>query len=144
MKPENLNLSLGTIFSLKHIILKSFHSVPLDLGINRTQERILMMCSHHENPTMQSLSRQGGLEKGSLTTVVDSLEALGLVRRERQEEDRRSFIVRVTPEGRKIAARIDALLASHLDVIISRLPETEQIEFRQSLLTLARIIPHLS
>ncbi len=59
MEPENLNLSLGTIFSLKHIILKSFHSVPLDLGINRTQERILMMCSHHENPTMQSLSRQG-------------------------------------------------------------------------------------
>jgi len=93
---------------------------------------------------MQSLSRQGGLEKGSLTTVVDSLEALGLVRRERQEEDRRSFIVRVTPEGRKIAARIDALLASHLDVIISRLPESEQTEFRQSLLTLARIIPHLS
>jgi len=144
MDQGDLNLHLGTIFTLKNVILNSFHSTARGFGINRTQERILMMCSHHENPTMQFLSRQAGLEKGSLTTVVDSLEKLGLVQRERQLEDKRSFIVRLTPEGRKKAEHIDAQLKQHLDEIIRKLPELEQIEFKQSLLTLSRIIPHLS
>lgn len=143
MMHDEIALSMGKIFSLKHIILSTFDTTPLKLSINQTQDRILMLCWRHENATMQFLSRAGGLEKGSLTTVIDTLEEKHLVLREKNEEDRRSFIVRATPEGIKVAQQIDALMRIHLDSIIKKLPKKEQKEFKESIVTLARIISHL-
>ncbi|HEX8149864.1 MAG TPA: MarR family transcriptional regulator [Pyrinomonadaceae bacterium] len=43
-----------------------------------------------------------------VTKLLDRLEARGLVSRERQEKDRRVIVARVTPEGLRLVAEIDA------------------------------------
>ena len=100
MNYERLAKSLTGVYSLKYIMFKSFDTSNLKLGLNKTEERVLMMSRNHTGTTMQFLSREAGLEKGSLTAVIDSLESKGLVSRERDEKDRRSFIVRPTQAGR--------------------------------------------
>src|ERR1700722_1138317 len=50
----------------------------------------------------QKLLRSGG----NITLVVDNLEKHGWVRRERQKDDRRKFLIHLTPEGRKLISRI--------------------------------------
>jgi DNA-binding MarR family transcriptional regulator len=42
-----------------------------------------------------------------VTKLLDRLEARGLVSRERQENDRRVIVARVTPEGLRLVAEID-------------------------------------
>lgn len=69
---------------------------------------------------------------GNLTMVIDNLERGGLVRRERNEKDRREVIVRLTDDGR---AKVAGLMDEHVKGIVevfSSLTEDEQV-------TLARL-----
>lgn len=43
---------------------------------------------------------------GNVTTVIDNLQKRGLVRRERDTEDRRQIIVHLTEEGRELISTI--------------------------------------
>lgn len=144
MQSENIFSLLDPLFSLKHVFFGSFDSSSLGHGLNKTQEHVLMIVWHHDNPPMCFLSREAGLEKGSLTTVVDSLEALGLVLRERDEGDRRSFIIKTTPAGSRLAERINALFRDHLDNLFGQLTQEERLEFERSAQSLARLVPRLS
>src|ERR687883_1240387 len=49
---------------------------------------------------MTDLSARVVLSRERVSRVVDELEAAGLVRRERNAEDKRSFLALITPEGR--------------------------------------------
>ncbi len=60
--------------------------------------------------TMSELSRMLLVSNGNATTVVDRLEADGLVRRTPSEEDRRTVFVALTPEG---LAEFEGLAAGH-------------------------------
>lgn len=140
---ESLSQSIIKVFCLKNAVFSTFDSSQLSLAINKTQERVLMMSWRHTKATMQFLSREAGLEKGSLTGVIDSLESLGLVERIRAEEDRRSFIIEPTAQGRELAEKIDVLFRAHLETILRTLPDEDRADFERAIITLARLIPRL-
>jgi DNA-binding MarR family transcriptional regulator len=56
------------------------------------------------------LHHEFGHKRSTLTNVVDRLEQKKLVRRELNPDDRRSFLVRLTPSGRRAARRITEAL----------------------------------
>ncbi|RDI94917.1 MarR family transcriptional regulator [Meiothermus sp. QL-1] len=56
---------------------------------------------HPEGLRMGELSRRMMVTTGNVTGITDQLEAEGLVRREVDPNDRRSYIVKLTPEGRR-------------------------------------------
>lgn len=143
MKHDSIATSLGKIFSLKHILFSTFDTSSLALGLNKTEERVLMMAWHRADSSMRFLSREAGMEKGSLTTVIDSLEARGLVRRDRDEADRRSFIVRPTDDGCRVALRVETLFRDHLDALLKNLSTEDQAEFERAAKSFARLIPLL-
>jgi DNA-binding MarR family transcriptional regulator len=60
--------------------------------------------------TMSELSRMLLVSNGNATTVVDRLEADGLVRRTPSEADRRTIFVALTPDG---LATFEGLAADH-------------------------------
>ena len=67
----------------------------------------------HRQPqglTMKALSRQLMVTGGNVTGLTDELAREGLVERIDSPTDRRSFIVRLTPEGR---AGFEAMAAEH-------------------------------
>jgi DNA-binding MarR family transcriptional regulator len=67
------------------------------LGINRTDARCLDIVDQHERITPGQLGVQAGLTTGAVTAVVDRLERAGLIRRVRDDEDRRRVWLEVTP-----------------------------------------------
>jgi len=144
MQLEELNANLGPLFGLKFVFFNTFDSSSLAHNLNKTQERVLMMTWHHTKASMVFLSREAGLEKGSLTSIIDSLEKLNLVRRERDQDDHRSFCVIPTSAGECLAKQINALFCAHLDRMLGNLTENERQEFEKATQTLAALIPHLA
>ena len=74
---------------------------------------------HHLGPLKQGeicakLLRSGG----DITMVVDNLEKRGLVRRERDEADRRVVIVSLTQSGKKL---IGALFPHHVRAVVEEM-----------------------
>ena len=67
------------------------------LGINLTDLRCLEILLHQESALPSRLGAALGLTTGSVTAMLDRLEALGLVTRTRDAADRRKVIVRATP-----------------------------------------------
>ncbi len=61
---------------------------------------------HPEGLRMSELSRRMMVTTGNVTGITDQLEAEGLVRRELDPQDRRSFIVRLTPKGQQLFAEM--------------------------------------
>lgn len=78
---------------------RRFESQPISF----TQWVVLMQLSQHPHLTPTDLSKSIGHDMGALTRVVDDLEKLKLVRRERSEHDRRAVRITVTAEGRRLA-----------------------------------------
>lgn len=78
--------------------------------LNQAEAHIL--CQLHESGAcaVAELHRAFAHKRSTLTSVLDRLETRGLITREPSREDRRSFVIGLTPAGRKKAATIHRLL----------------------------------
>jgi MarR family 2-MHQ and catechol resistance regulon transcriptional repressor len=66
-----------------------------------------METLYHLGPMCQSdIGKKILRSSGNITLVIDNLEKRALVRREREEGDRRRVSVHLTDEGRKLIARV--------------------------------------
>ncbi len=61
--------------------------------------------------TMAGLARDVSMDPGAMTRALDRLEAKGLVRRVRSQEDRRVINLELTDEGREASKLVPAVLA---------------------------------
>ena len=82
---------------------------------------LLTLIGHNPGISQTALSRANGRDKSTLTPALDDLTRRGLVRRERVASDRRSYALRLTPQGETALAELTACAARHeanLDRII--------------------------
>ena len=76
-------------------------------AFNGPQGRILFVLWQKDGVPMSELSRQTGLATTSLTSMVDRMEASGLVRRERTVADRRKVLIYLTDDARALEKDYD-------------------------------------
>jgi DNA-binding MarR family transcriptional regulator len=93
-------------------------------GLSPIQARFLVYLLHHgvELRRVGQLAREFDLTQATVSAAVDSLEAKGLVGRERWPEDGRVMTLRLSPEGGLVAVELsnwaDAV-KEHLDLCSS-------------------------
>jgi DNA-binding MarR family transcriptional regulator len=86
------------------------------------REYIALAVLQSDAPTSQAeLARMCGLLPAQLVAVIDELERDGLAERRRDDADRRRSVVRLTPKGRRLLARGDALAARIEDELLGHL-----------------------
>lgn len=71
------------------------------LGLTLSQFDVIVTLGDTDGITCKQISDQTLVTKGTLTGVLDRLEAKGLVERLPSQEDRRVTIIRLTPKGQK-------------------------------------------
>jgi DNA-binding MarR family transcriptional regulator len=75
------------------------------LGIVVRHFGLMTLLAEHGPSSQQALARRLSVSPTMITQIVDEVEARGLAERRRNPEDRRSYLVTLTPEGkRKLAA----------------------------------------
>ncbi|HTN88392.1 MAG TPA: MarR family transcriptional regulator [Sorangium sp.] len=100
------------------------------LGLNRTDLRCLDILSRSEPMTASQLAEAARVTGGAVTGVLDRLEGAGLVKRVRDDADRRRITIALTPKvGRSTEAiygplveegnkALEAFSAAELEVIV--------------------------
>jgi DNA-binding MarR family transcriptional regulator len=68
--------------------------------------------------SMSELAAALGIDKPNATTVVDELEARGLVTRTPHPTDRRAKVVAATKEGTRLASRADEIIGTPPDGLL--------------------------
>jgi DNA-binding MarR family transcriptional regulator len=92
----------------------ALYRVVLDgLGLTYPQYLVLLALWEHDGRQVKELGADLSLDSGTLSPLLKRLEALGLLRRERQADDERSVLISLTEEGaalRERAAGIPAVI----------------------------------
>lgn len=82
---------------------------------------------HHLGPLSQAdIAKKILKSSGNITMVIDNLEKRGLVKRERDPDDRRSYAVRLTASGKKMIGEIFPRHAEQIIQGMSVLSSAEQ------------------
>ncbi|MBZ0266781.1 MarR family transcriptional regulator [bacterium] len=76
------------------------------MDLQGTEGHLLSFLRSYEPAAVTEIARIFGTKKSTLTGLLDRLEKRGLLRRELRGDDRRSFLVRLTPKGRRLADRV--------------------------------------
>jgi MarR family transcriptional regulator, lower aerobic nicotinate degradation pathway regulator len=94
-----------------------------DLSI--TQARLLGVL-RDRTPTMNELARLLGLDKSSVSGLVDRAERRGLVARIPSAEDKRAVLVGLTDQGRSLVSRAGARFGADLTAMLDTLPASDR------------------
>ena len=126
MDSTDLIILFDTLAIYRRRLIRSLDTRVLQLPINKTQQTVLMAILKNPNANMTELSAQVGLEKSSLTRVIDSLIQAGLVERSHSTRDRRRIISILTDKGSDQVNKIDGLMTKHIDHYFSDLSQVEK------------------
>lgn len=99
----------------------------------KNQNRAIMILKHRGKTIPSYLGKCLDMRKGSLTSLIDSLVSMGLVRRESDPSDRRRVLINLTAEGEAYVRERYRGFEEALDGLFSSFTEKEVEEFKKSL-----------
>jgi DNA-binding MarR family transcriptional regulator len=95
-------------------------------GLATSQVLVLQLLQTEGALTAGRLANDLLFSKSTITALLDGLEAHGLIQRQRDERDRRSVIVSLTEQGRKVLAAAPTPLQARLIEQFRELPDWEK------------------
>jgi MarR family transcriptional regulator, organic hydroperoxide resistance regulator len=104
-----------------HRLLAALDDELADTGLSAAEINALACFAGAESRTVRELVAATAQRPSTLTGVLDRLERRGLLERAANPADRRSVLVRLTPDGRTHAARVADAFAA----LEGRLPADE-------------------
>ena len=106
----------GTVLAAQRAAHATLHALSRDLhqlALSGAETNVLAVLASHGGPGSRQLRASEladatATKASTLTSVLDRLERRGLVRREVDPADRRSFLISLTAAGRDVAAQVAA------------------------------------
>lgn len=121
---ETVGAAAGLV-RLSFVVQAMYGEVSRDCGLTAAHAQLL--CKLLTGPVgMAQLCVTLGLERSSMTGLVDRAEQRGLVERQPDPADRRAVRVAITPVGEEMIHRFDREITERLDDLLSDLPATER------------------
>jgi DNA-binding MarR family transcriptional regulator len=116
---------------LVHPIHRATHRIDLYLDdlrepdLTQGEAHILALLAHFRRANVADLHRGLAHKRSTLTSILDRLARRGLITRSVGETDRRTFVVRPTAKGRKLAKRVQRHLSALERVVVRRVSATD-------------------
>jgi DNA-binding MarR family transcriptional regulator len=111
---------------LVHPVHRATHRIGLYLdnlgerGLTQGEAHILALLAHSNRANVADLHRGLAHKRSTLTSILDRLATRGLITRAVGETDRRTFVVRLTAKGRKLAQRLQRHLSALERAVLHR------------------------
>ena len=127
---------------LVHPVHRATHRIGLYLddlrerGLTQGEAHILALLAHSGPANVGHLHRGLAHKRSTLTSILDRLARRGLITRAVGETDRRTFVVRPTAKGRKLAHRIQRHLSALERAVIQRVTSADVKGFNRVVATL--------
>lgn len=106
------------LVALRRVIRATdLHSKQLNRTVGLTAPQLLLLQTSDKQGelTIGEIARSMSLSQATVTTIVDRLEARGLLKRQKSSVDKRKVYVTITEEGKKLIK--DAPTALHTELV---------------------------
>lgn len=126
---QDLDALVDALAQTAFVLTSTLNRIAADNDLSITQLR-LMGTLRGRSPQMKRLADHLGLEKSTLSGLIDRAERKGFVQRRPSESDRRVVEVTLTPDGESTARRIETDVRVAVEPIVQRLTADERTALR--------------
>jgi len=116
---------LDSLVQVSFTVIALVSQVAAAHDLSLTQVRVLTILRDHQ-PTMAGLAAHLGLERSTVSGLIDRAVKRGLVRRDASSDDARAVRVSLSPDGYLLAARLTDELARRISPMVDLLNPAEQ------------------
>lgn len=99
-----------------------------ELGLTPSQFDVIATLGGTAGMTMGEVAEKTLVTKGTMTGIIDRLEAKGLVRRDVPADNRRCYMIALTPAGE---AMFEQVFPAHIAYMKERFDRLDQAELEQ-------------
>jgi DNA-binding MarR family transcriptional regulator len=127
---------------LVHPVHRATHRIGLYLddlrerGLTQGEAHILALLAHCGRANVADLHRGLAHKRSTLTSILDRLARRRLITRAVGETDRRTFVVRLTAKGRRLAQRVQRHLSALERAVVRRVSAADIKGFNKVVATL--------
>ncbi|KAF5409107.1 MAG: MarR family protein [Candidatus Udaeobacter sp.] len=127
---------------LVHPVHRATHRIGLYLddlrqrGLTQAEAHVLGLLAHSGRANVAELHRGLAHKRSTLTSILDRLARRGLITRTVGATDRRTFVVRLTAKGRKLAKRVQRHLSALERAVVRRVSAANIRGFNKVVATL--------
>jgi MarR family transcriptional regulator, lower aerobic nicotinate degradation pathway regulator len=114
-----------SLVQMSFTVIAGLTRVAAEHDLSLTQLRVLGILRDRE-PTMAQLASHLGLERSTVSGLIDRASRRGLVRKTGHPDDGRSVRVSLTPEAQRLATGVIAEIGVLTAPLMGRLNSTEQ------------------
>jgi MarR family 2-MHQ and catechol resistance regulon transcriptional repressor len=129
--------SLLNIYYTSSCLKKKADAFFRQFGLTDVQFNVLNLLAMHSGPggglSQAQLSDMMIVNRANITSLVDRMEKSDLVARTAAPNDRRYNIVKMTPKGKKLFAKVEPLYVKQIRKLMSVLNESEEKALVKSL-----------
>ncbi|MBN2182081.1 MAG: MarR family transcriptional regulator [Sedimentisphaerales bacterium] len=101
--------------------------------INSAQGRIMFALWQQDNISINELAKKTQLKKSTLTSMLDRLEGMEYVKRERSKKDRRIILIKRTSKDKNLEKKYAELSQEHAAFFYNGFSESQIDRFEKDL-----------
>jgi DNA-binding MarR family transcriptional regulator len=132
---------MDRILNSYNAISKSINPANLyKIELTSSQIKVLATFTERECYSMTELSQMLSVTLPTMTAMIDRLILSGLVKRERDERDRRVVLVRLTGDGKKVISNLMEIRKQEIEKVLRTLEHEEVEVFLGSIESVAQLL----
>lgn len=133
MKPNNEFLIALYLRELNSIVNNTITKKLKGEGLTPTQITAIRIIGHKNLLTITELSDAMSIRKATASGIIDRLEVLNIVVREKDSKDKRITYIKFSKEGSKLSKRISNLMREAFNEVFKPFSEEEKELIREKL-----------
>jgi len=139
-KKENIESIIGLINNLM-LSTKAHEPHPwLHLELTREQLRVMFLLSFKGRSSPGEVAASFGVPKANVTSIIDRLVEKGLISRQENPDDRRSYILSLTEEGKSQVERLREIGTAKIKGVLERMPDNALVSLQMGLEALIKAL----
>jgi DNA-binding MarR family transcriptional regulator len=136
--PASLTCSAAFLLSKLGLYAKAtFGQAMIDSGLRPPHYAVLVFLRSNANQPQTALAQMLRIDRSDVVSLIDALEARGLVQRGRDREDRRRYALALTAEGEALVERLAEVAAETEARLFAPLHPDEKAQLLEYLSRLA-------
>ncbi len=104
-----------------------------NIEINSAQGRIMFALWQQNNISINELAKKTQLKKSTLTSMLDRLEGMGYIKRQRSKKDRRVILIKRTNKDKNLENKYVELSQEHTAFFYKGFSESQIDRFEKDL-----------
>ena len=128
------NKQLGyKIYTCQRKLSAVLEMILSQFDLNAAHWNVLNQLSNFGAMSQKEIAKKTQKDQVSITRYVDTLEKMGLVSRQRQAKDRRSYLVNITDKGETVTKQLEPTTLNANKELINGISQEEIIAFFETI-----------